>query len=69
MKGKQMQIIMEANVIDVFDYVVDEVLGFDELKQIQHQLYLDKDGGELADLWGNDEFMNSLEEQLAVFGG
>lgn len=64
-----MQIIMKANVIDVFDYVVDGILGIDELKQIQHQLYLDKDGGELADLWDNDEFMDCLEEQLAVYGG
>jgi hypothetical protein len=64
-----MQIIMEANAIDVFDYVVDGVLGINELKQIQHQMYLDKDGGELADLWANDEFMDSLEEQLAVYGG
>ena len=64
-----MQIIMKANVIDVFDYVVDGILGIDELKQIQNQMYLDKDGGELADLWTNDEFMGCLEEQLAVYGG
>ena len=64
-----MQIIIQANAIDVFDYVVDGTLGIDELKQIQHQMYLDKDGGELADLWANDEFMVCLEEQLAVYGG
>lgn len=64
-----MQIIMKANPIDVFDYVVDGILGIDELKQIQHQMYLDKDGGELADLWSNHEFMDCLEEQLAVYGG
>jgi hypothetical protein len=64
-----MQIIMKANVTDVFDYVVDGILGIDELKQIQHQMYLDKNGGELSDLWANDEFMSCLENQLVVYGG
>jgi hypothetical protein len=64
-----MQIILEAKPIDVFDLVTDWALNYDQLKQVQHQMYLDKDGGELADLWANDEFMDSLEEQLAVYGG
>lgn len=52
------------NAIDIFDMVVDEVLGTEQLKEIAAQLYADKRGGELAHLWQSEEFMYSLNAQL-----
>lgn len=52
------------NAIDIFDMVVDEILGPDQLKEIAEQLYADKRGGELAHLWQSAEFMYSLNYQL-----
>lgn len=52
------------NATDIFDMVVDEVLTKPQLQQIADQLYKDRRGGELVDLWANDEFCFSLAVQL-----
>lgn len=52
------------NSADIFDLVIDEVLGPDQIKEIANQLYADKRGGELVDLWNSEEFLESLSNQL-----
>lgn len=52
------------NSIDIFDMVVDEVLTKPQLQEIADQLYKDRRGGELVDLWANNEFCLSLAVQL-----
>jgi len=52
------------NAIDIFDMVVDEVLAPAQLQEIADQLYKDRRGGELVDLWANSEFCLSLSVQL-----
>ena len=56
---------IKFNAATIVDMVLDNQFTRDQLQEIAHQLYLDKDGGELAHLYDNDEFMDSLEEQLA----
>jgi hypothetical protein len=53
------------NAATIFDMVVDHDFNRDQLQAIAHQLYADKRGGELAHLHESEEFMASLNEQLA----
>lgn len=55
------------NAIDIFDMVVDEVLGPQQLEEIANQMYLQRRGGELAHLWQSEEFTTSLASQLDLF--
>lgn len=72
MKGTTME-QQDKNIIeydldnkhDVFDLIVDSALAGHQLdkqivEQISQKLYEDRRGGNLADLWGNDEFLASL---------
>lgn len=52
------------SAIDIFDMVVDEVLTQEQLREVAVQMYADRRGGELAHLWANDEFCDSLNNQL-----
>jgi hypothetical protein len=53
------------NTATIFDLVVDEMLSKRELLQIKEQMELDNSAGKYATLLMSEEFMTSLEEQLA----
>jgi hypothetical protein len=53
------------NAATILDMVLDYDFNRDQLQAIAHQLYADKRGGELAHLYDSEEFMASLNEQLA----
>lgn len=55
------------NAETILDLVLDEILGQEQLKEIANQLYADRRGGELADLWASDEFIHSLQEQISLY--
>jgi hypothetical protein len=55
------------NSIDIFDMVVDEQLGPQQLEEIANAMYLQRRGGELSHLWESQEFTQSLAAQLDLF--
>lgn len=52
------------NLIDIIDMVIDEVLGYEQLEQINHELYINRRSDKYEMLFNSDEFMNSLSKQL-----
>ena len=52
------------NLEDIFDLVVDEILGPQQLEEIANELYKDRRGGPMVGLYMNEEFMASLQSQL-----
>lgn len=58
-------ISLDFKLVDIFDLVIDEVLGKDQLTQIALALLNDESDAETSLLIDSAEFMQSLREQLS----
>lgn len=58
------KISLEFSLVDIFDMVVDEVLTKDKLDQIALTLINNENDEDVKLLIDNNEFMNSLRDQL-----
>jgi len=57
-------ISLEFKLVDIFDMVIDEVLGKDQLNQIALTLLSNKSDADANLLIDSAEFMKSLRDQL-----
>lgn len=57
-------ISLDFKLVDIFDMVIDEVLGTDQLNQIALTLLNNKSDSDVNLLIDNAEFMQSLRDQL-----
>lgn len=62
--SSKVTISLEFKLVDIFDMVVDEVLGTDQLNQIALTLLNNKSDADANLLIDNAEFMQSLRDQL-----
>lgn len=62
--NSQATISLDFKLVDIFDMVVDEVLGKDQLNQIALTLLNNKSDAHANLLIDNAEFMQSLRDQL-----
>lgn len=58
------KISLEFSLVDIFDMVVDEVLTKNQLDQIALTLINNENDEDVKLLIDNNEFMNSLRDQL-----